>query len=99
VTEAEKGGGGSNWTVVSVLERCPSAHCHLCVLLAGKTQHAGVLSPLLLTNCSISRLCSFSKGERSPGPHHSDPGHLEKHLGTGHQAWQHRRVRHHTAYS
>jgi hypothetical protein len=26
-TEAEKGGGSSSRTVVSVLEQCPSAHC------------------------------------------------------------------------
>jgi hypothetical protein len=77
VTEAEMGSGGSSRTVVSALEQCPSAHWRLCVRVASAAQHPGALSPLLITKYNICRLCSFPKGERSPGWHHPDPGNLE----------------------
>jgi hypothetical protein len=69
--------------------RWNDAPVHIAAFVPGKAQHAGALSPLLLTKYSISILYSFPKGERSPGRHPPDPGHLEKHLGTGHKDCQH----------
>jgi hypothetical protein len=50
----------------------PIAQWHLCVQVASGAQHPGALSPSLLTKYNICRLCSFPKGERSPGWRHPE---------------------------
>jgi hypothetical protein len=79
--------------VISALGLCPCAHHHFCAPITGEAQLPGTYLHSLLTRFSICRLSSLTKGERYPDSHHSDPGRLQKHLGTGYHAPHQRRVR------